>query len=52
MCKFTLIPLIIFTMSTMLAWAMARHLEMAHEQRAAAATRPRSRPYNTSMPEL
>jgi hypothetical protein len=52
MCKFTLIPLIVFAMSAMLAWAMTRHLEMAQEQRATAAARPRSRPYDTSMPEL
>jgi hypothetical protein len=52
MAKYMLLPLVIFAMSSMLTWALARHLELAHAQRAAAASRPRARPYDTSLPEL
>jgi hypothetical protein len=55
MSKLTFLPIIIisvFAMFTaMFTWAMARHVEMANEDRAGAALRPRSRPYATTMPE-
>lgn len=51
MFKLALLPLIIPAVSGMLAWAMARYMEMAQEHRAMAATRPRSRPYATSLPK-
>jgi hypothetical protein len=52
MCKFILLPLIVATLSAVLTWAMAKYREMANEQRALAAMRPRGRPYATTMPDL
>jgi hypothetical protein len=52
MPKLALLPLIIVTVSALLTWAMAKHLELVSEQRAHAATRPRGRPYGTNMPDL
>jgi hypothetical protein len=55
MSKFTLLPVAIViiaaTLASMLTWAMARHAEIASAQRANAASRPRSRPYATSLPD-
>ena len=55
MFKFALLPVIaaVFAamLSAMLTWAIARHVEIANEQKAAAASRPRSRPYGTSLPD-
>ena len=53
MSKLALLPVIavaIAAVLTMLSWAMARHLEITDAQRAAA-SRPRSRPYGTSLPD-
>ncbi|WP_297487955.1 hypothetical protein [Acidocella sp.] len=51
MSKLAFLPLIIITITAILAWAMARHREIAGAQREAAASRPRSRPYATTLPE-
>jgi hypothetical protein len=55
MFKFALLPVLAIAFAAMLAsiltWAMARHVEIASEQRASAALRPRSRPYATSLPD-
>ena len=51
MSKLTLLPLLIVTATAMLTWATARYMEMTHQQRALASTRPRSRPYATTLPE-
>ena len=52
MSKYMFLPLVIFIISTMLTWAMVRHVEMAQRQRATATAHPRSRPYGTSLPDL
>ncbi len=49
--KLALLPIVIVTVSAMLTWVMARYMEAAHEQRAAAALQPRSRPYATTLPK-
>jgi hypothetical protein len=49
--KLALLPIVIVTASAMLTWVMARYMQAAHEQRAAAAIQPRSRPYATTLPK-
>jgi hypothetical protein len=54
MSKLALLPVIAVAiaavLSSILSWAMARHLEITDAQRAAV-PRPRSRPYGTSLPD-
>lgn len=47
MVKFTFLPLVIFTLASLLTWAAGRYLALGQAQRAAAA----SRPYGTELPE-
>jgi hypothetical protein len=51
MSKIALLPVIIPAISAMLTWALAKHLQLAGEQRAHAASRPRARPYATKLPD-
>ncbi len=51
MVKFTFVPLVIFALASLLTWAVGRYLALGQAQRAAAASRPRSRPYGTELPK-
>jgi hypothetical protein len=46
-----LLPVIVVAVSATLTWAMVRHVGLSHDQRVQAASRPRSRPYATTLPD-
>ncbi len=51
MVKFTFIPFVVFTLASLLTWAVGRYVALSQAQRHAAASCPRGRPYGTALPK-